>query len=54
MFPEYLGPSTPGDIAIVSAQAGETQYALHAREGYTGNGGSGAGRRTTKTSMPDD
>jgi phospholipase C len=43
IFQSYLGPSTPGNLTIIGAQAGETQYALHLNEGYTDNGGSAAG-----------
>lgn len=38
IFQSDEGPSTPGNIAIIGAQAGETQYALHPNEGYTDNG----------------
>ena len=41
IFQSDEGPSTPGNIAIVAAQAGETQYALHPNEGYTDNGAGG-------------
>jgi phospholipase C len=34
------GPSTPGNLAIIGAQAGQTQWALHPTEGYTDNGSS--------------
>jgi phospholipase C len=40
MFQNYTGPSTPGNITILAAQAGDTQYGLHPSEGYTNNGGS--------------
>jgi phospholipase C len=43
IFQKEVGPSTPGNIAIVSGQSGETQYGLHPSEGYTDNGGSAAG-----------
>ena len=38
MFQSYLGPSTPGNLTIIGAQVGETQYAFHPSEGYTDNG----------------
>jgi len=38
VFQREIGPSTPGNIAIISAQSGETQYGLHPSEGYTDNG----------------
>jgi phospholipase C len=40
IFQSYLGPSTPGNLTIIGAQAGETQAALHPAEDYTDNGGS--------------
>ncbi len=43
VFQHEIGPSTPGNIAIIAAQSGETQYGLHPSEGYTDNGGSNAG-----------
>jgi phospholipase C len=39
IFQSYLGPSTPGNLTIIGAQAGETQAALHPAEDYTDNGG---------------
>ncbi len=38
MFQSVVGPSTPGNIAIIAAQSGETQSALHPGEEYTDNG----------------
>jgi phospholipase C len=43
IFQTMTGPSTPGNLAIIGAQAGQTQWALHPLEAYTGNGGSGTG-----------
>jgi phospholipase C len=43
IFQHEVGPSTPGNISIIAAQSGETQYGLHPSEGYTDNGGSAAG-----------
>ncbi len=40
IFQTMTGPSTPGNLAIIGAQAGQTQWALHPDLGYTGNGGS--------------
>jgi len=40
IFQTMTGPSTPGNLAIIGAQAGQTQWALHPLEGYTDNGGS--------------
>ena len=44
IFQTMTGPSTPGNLAIIGAQAGQTQWALHGSlEAYSGNGGSGSG-----------
>jgi phospholipase C len=43
VFQTMTGPSTPGNLAIIGAQAGQTQWALHPLEAYLGNGGSGSG-----------
>jgi phospholipase C len=40
IFQTMTGPSTPGNLAIIGAQAGQTQWALHPTEGYTDNGSS--------------
>jgi phospholipase C len=40
IFQTMTGPSTPGNLAIIGAQAGQTQWALHPSEGYTDNGSS--------------
>ncbi|GAC1366290.1 MAG: hypothetical protein NVSMB44_29670 [Ktedonobacteraceae bacterium] len=38
MFQSLTGPSTPGNLAIIAAQAGQTQEALHPDQKYTDNG----------------
>jgi phospholipase C len=38
IFQEMVGPSTLGNISIIAAQTGQTQWALHPNEGYQGNG----------------
>ncbi len=38
IFQTFTGPSTPGNLAIIGAQSGETQFSLHPNEGYTDNG----------------
>jgi phospholipase C len=43
IFQTLTGPSTPGNLAIIGAQAGQTQWALHPEQGYTDNGSSAAG-----------
>jgi len=40
IFQTMTGPSTPGNLSIIGAQAGQTQWALHPSEGYTDNGSS--------------
>ena len=43
IFQTMTGPSTPGNLAIIGAQTGETQWALHPGQRYAGNGASGPG-----------
>jgi len=43
IFQSMVGPSTPGNLAIISAQSGETQLALHPDEAYSDKGNHGAG-----------
>ncbi|MBV9676875.1 MAG: phosphoesterase [Acidobacteriaceae bacterium] len=43
IFQYFTGPSTPGNIAIMAAQSGNTQWALHPDQAYQGNGNSGTG-----------
>jgi phospholipase C len=38
IFQEMTGPSTLGNLAIIAAQTGQTQWALHPDEAYQGNG----------------
>ncbi len=38
IFQEMAGPSTLGNLAIIAAQTGQTQWALHPHEAYKGNG----------------
>jgi len=38
VFQEMTGPSTLGNIAIIAAQTGQTQWALHPDQGYKDNG----------------
>ena len=37
------GPSTPGNLSIIAAQTGVTQWALHPDEAWRGNGNAAAG-----------
>ena len=43
IFETMTGPSTPGNLSIIGAQAGQTQWALHYKEGYTDNGSAAPG-----------
>jgi phospholipase C len=43
MFQEMTGPSTPGNLSIIGAQSGVTQWVLHPSEAYAGTGASGPG-----------
>ena len=43
IFQTMTGPSTPGNLAIIGAQSGQTTWALHPSEGYTDNGSSAPG-----------
>ncbi len=43
IFQEMAGPSTLGNISIIAAQTGQTQWALHPNEAYKGNGASSPG-----------
>jgi len=40
IFEEMTGPSTPGNLSIIGAQSGATQWMLHPEQAYTDNGGS--------------
>ncbi|MBV1704361.1 MAG: hypothetical protein KGI57_01955 [Hyphomicrobiales bacterium] len=43
VFEEMTGPSTPGNLSIISAQTGVTQWALHPDQAFKGNGDKGPG-----------
>jgi len=43
IFQLTAGPSTPGNLSIIAAQTGETQWVLHPRQAYKGNGDKGMG-----------
>jgi len=43
IFQTMTGPSTPGNLAIIAAQSGETQQMLHPDQAYADNGDSAAG-----------
>jgi phospholipase C len=43
IFQLMTGPSTPGNLSIIAAQSGVTQWLLHPNEAYAGNGSKGMG-----------
>jgi phospholipase C len=43
IFQDMTGPSTPGNLTIIAAQSGVTQFVLHPDEAYKGNGNAGPG-----------
>ncbi len=43
IFETMTGPSTPGNLSIIGAQSGQTQWALHPSDGYTDNGSAAPG-----------
>ncbi len=43
IFQTMTGPSTPGNLSIIAAQTGQTQWALHPNQGYPDNGASAPG-----------
>lgn len=43
VFQQMTGPSTPGNLSIIAAQSGDTQWALHPDEAWRDNGNAAAG-----------
>jgi phospholipase C len=43
IFQEMAGPSTLGNLSIIAAQTGQTQWVLHPNEAYKGNGATSPG-----------
>lgn len=43
IFQDMTGPSTPGNLSIIGAQTGVTQWLLHPDEAFYGQGASGSG-----------
>jgi len=43
IYQQMTGPSTPGNLAIIGAQSGQTQGVLHPNQNISGNGASGPG-----------
>ena len=52
VFQHFTGPSTPGNIAIIAGQTGQTQWALHPELAYTGNGNTGIGVPVSNVADP--
>ncbi len=52
IFEEMSADSTPGNLCIIAAQSGATQWALHPNEAFHGNGGSGPGVPVVNDSNP--
>src|SRR5579875_900134 len=52
IFQEMTGPSTPGNLAIIAAQTGQTQWALHPGEAYKRDGARGSGVPVVNDSDP--
>lgn len=52
IFQEMTGPSTLGNLSIIAAQTGQTQWVLHPDEAYKGNGARGPGVPVLNDSEP--
>ena len=52
IFQEIAGPSTPGNLSIIAAQSGATQWVEHPKQGYSGNGNSGPGEPVVNDAAP--
>ena len=52
IFQSLIGPSTPGNLAIIAAQGGQTQAALHPDEAWQGNGNRGKGEPVVNDEDP--
>lgn len=52
IFQLMIGPSTPGNLSIIGAQSGMTQWVRHPEQSYTLNGDSGAGVPMLNDSRP--
>jgi len=52
IFQTMTGPSTPGNLAIIAAQSGQTQEALHPNQRYTDNGNSNPGEPVLNDNDP--
>lgn len=52
IFQLMTGPSTPGNLAIIGAQSGVTQWVLHPKLAYSGNGARGTGEPVLNDNDP--
>ncbi len=54
IYEQMTGPSTPGNLSILGAQAGQTQQVLHPAQGYggTANGNGGPGLPVLNDTCP--
>ncbi len=52
IFQTMTGPSTPGNLAIIAAQTGETQQMLHPDEAYPDNGNAAPGEPVLNDNDP--
>jgi len=52
VFQEITGPSTPGNLDIIAAQTGATQWVKHPEQGYSGSGDSGPGEPVVNDADP--
>ena len=52
IFQQMTGPSTPGNLAIIAAQTGDTQWALHPDEAWRDNGNKAAGEPVVNDADP--
>lgn len=52
VFSLMTGPSTPGNLSIIGAQTGVTQWVLHPNQAYTGNGARSPGEPVLNDNDP--
>lgn len=52
IFQGIAGPSTPGNLDIIAAQTGATQWVEHPEQGYSGHGESGPGEPVVNDADP--
>jgi len=52
IFQEMTGPSTPGNLSIIAAQSGQTQYVRHPEQAITDNGDKSRGAPVLNDNRP--